>query len=131
MNIAVKSRSVKASLKLVLRRNGALFITAHFMHHIPGFLILPLSPFIRDSFNLSYSQISWLISAYTFANGIANIPAGWLGDRLGPRILITISVAGVAACGVIVGISPSYLIIVMAFLFMGILVGDTILQLRH
>ncbi len=103
-----------------------VFVLAHLMHHIPGFIIQPLLPAIRDNLHLDYSQIGWLTGAYSLAYGLSNLPAGWLGGRIAPRILITIGVAGVAACGLLVGLAgfiPSYLIMVIAMLLMGILGG--------
>lgn len=93
------------------------------MHHIPGFILQPISPLIRDYFGLDYVQIGWLTSAYTVAYGVSNFPAGWLGGRIAPRLLITIGVAGVALCGFIAGIAPNFLILVLAAIMMGILGG--------
>lgn len=123
MNIAGNTASLNSKLKTFFSGLVPLFILAHFMHHIPGFLIQPLSPLIRDFYVLDYTEIGWLTSAYTFAYGISNLPAGWLGGRFAPRILITIGVAGVAACGLIVGPAPNYLILVIGFVLMGILGG--------
>lgn len=123
MRITANSDSKRANLKTFFSGLVPLFILAHFMHHIPGFLIQPLLPAIRDSFHLDYFQISWLTSSYTFAYGISNLPAGWLGGRIAPRLLITVGIVGVAFCGLIAGISPNYLIMIIAMLFMGILGG--------
>jgi predicted MFS family arabinose efflux permease len=93
------------------------------MHHIPGFILQPISPLLQDYFKLDYTQIGWLTSAYSIAYGAGNLPAGWLGGRISPRILITVGVAGVAVCGLIAGIAPSYMILVITLIMMGILGG--------
>ncbi len=123
MNITRKTNSIKANFKTFFAGLVPLFILAHFMHHIPGFLILPLSPYIRDSLHLDYPQIAWLSSAYTFAYGISNLPAGWLGGHIAPRLLITIGVVGVATGGLLAGLSPNYLVLAIAMFLMGILGG--------
>ena len=123
MNTTNKTVSFKARLITLFSGLVPLFILAHFMHHIPGFLIQPLSPFIRDALHLDYSQTAWLLSAYPFAYGISNLPAGWLGGRIAPRLLITIGVVGVAIGGLVAGLSPNYLVLVIAMLLMGILGG--------
>jgi MFS family permease len=123
MKITTKFNSIKAYLKTFFSRLVPLFILAHFLHHIPGFLIQPLSPYIRDSFQLDYVQFGWLTGLYSGAYGISNLPAGWLGDRIAPRILITIGVVGVAVCGLIAGLSPNYLVMIIAMLLMGSLSG--------
>jgi MFS family permease len=93
------------------------------MHHVPGLLIQPLSPYIRDGLHLDYSQIAWLSSAYTFSYGLSNLPAGWLGGRIAPRLLITIGVVGVAIGGLAAGLSTNYLMLLIAMLLIGSLGG--------
>jgi len=100
-----------------------IFVLAHFMHHIPGLIVQPLLPAIRDSLDMDYFHVSWLTGVYSLAYGISNLPAGWLGGRIAPRILITLGVAGVAACGLLMGLAPNFWIMLVAMLLMGILGG--------
>lgn len=101
-----------------------LFLTAHFMHHVPGFIIQSLLPSIRDYFNLDYYRIGWLPGAYNIAYGLSNLPAGWLsGNRIAPRILIVIGVLGVAIFALFIGLSLNYIMILLALLLTGILGG--------
>lgn len=100
-----------------------LFVLAHFGHHLIAALLQPLLPLIRDDFNLDYTQAGWLVSAYTLAYGFSQLPAGWAADRIGTRLLITIGISGVAVTGVLVGLSPSYTIMVVLLVAMGILGG--------
>ena len=123
MNITNKSVSLKGRLITFFSGLVPLFILAHFMHHVPGLLIQPLSPYIRDALHLDYSQVAWLSSAYTFSYGLSNLPAGWLGGRIAPRLLITIGVVGVAIGGLVAGLSTSYLMLIIAMLLIGILGG--------
>ncbi|MDD5191436.1 MAG: MFS transporter [Dehalococcoidales bacterium] len=124
MKIADKTlQKIKALYKGYFPGLVPLFVLAHLMHHIPGFIIQPLMPDIRDRFGLDYYQAGWLTGAYTLSYGVSQLPGGWLGGRIAPRILITIGVAGVAFCGLLVGISPTYLFMVFALILMGILGG--------
>src|SRR6188474_2274640 len=47
------------------------------------------APAIRDELHLSPSEMGWVFSAFTFAYAIFEIPTGWLGDRFGPRKVLT------------------------------------------
>jgi MFS family permease len=123
MNTTKKAVSLKGRLIAFFSGLVPLFILAHFMHHIPGLLIQPLSPYIRDALHLDYSQVAWLSSAYTFSYGLSNLPAGWLGGRIAPRLLITIGVVGVAIGGLMAGLSTNYLMLIIAMLLIGILGG--------
>lgn len=101
-----------------------LFILAHFMHHIPGFIIQSVQPSIRDYFGLDYLQITTLNGAYNASYGASNLVGGWLsGDRIATRILIAVGVAGVAIFGLLVGVSLNYSMMLIALLIMGVLGG--------
>ncbi|MEK7353984.1 MAG: MFS transporter [Chloroflexota bacterium] len=100
-----------------------LFVLAHFSHHLIAALLQPLLPLIRDDFKLDYAQAGWVVSAFTLAYGFSQLPAGWLADRIGARLLITIGISGVAVAGLLAGLSPSYTIMVIFLVGMGILGG--------
>jgi len=100
-----------------------LFVLAHTGHHIVSAMLTPLMPYIRDEFTLDYTQVGVLTSAYNLAYGLSQLPAGWLADRLGPRIVLTIGVAGVALAGLLVGVSPNYILLAVFLVLMGIAGG--------
>src|SRR5258708_25191232 len=43
------------------------------------------APAIMRDLHLSKVQMSWALSAFTWAYALFEIPGGWLGDRIGPR----------------------------------------------
>lgn len=100
-----------------------LFVLAHFGHHLIAALLQPLLPLIRDDFKLDYTQAGWVVSAYTLAYGVSQLPAGWLADRIGARLLITIGISGVAAAGLLVGLAPGYAMMAVFLVLLGILGG--------
>ena len=100
-----------------------LFVLAHFAHHLLTALPVPLLPMIRSDFGLDYTQSGFVISAFILAYGIGQVPAGWLADRVGPRILITIGILGVALAGLFVGLSHTYLMMIVFLVLMGLLAG--------
>ncbi|MEK7353325.1 MAG: MFS transporter, partial [Chloroflexota bacterium] len=85
-----------------------LFILAHFGHHGVGAMLNPLMPMIREDLNLNLTQSGLLMSAFTITNGFAQLPAGWLADRLGSRFMIMLAITGVAAAGFFIGFSNSF-----------------------
>jgi len=100
-----------------------LFVGTHFAHHLVANLVNPLLPFIREEFSLTNTQVGWLTSAFTLTYGLAQFPGGWLADRLGSRFVIMMAVSGLALTGVFIGIAPSYYLIVLSLILMGILGG--------
>ena len=99
------------------------FVMAHFTHHLLTALPTPLLPFIRSDFNLDYTQSALVISAFTFSYGIGQLPAGWLADRIGQRVLITIGLCGVAVAGLLVGLSNTYTMMLGCLVLMGLAGG--------
>jgi len=100
-----------------------LFILAHFSHHFTAAIFQPLTPFIRDEFSLNYEQIGWMMSAYNIAYGASHLPAGWLSDRLGPRLMITLGISGVALFAIFTGLAPSYMMMAVLLIMVGIMGG--------
>jgi len=100
-----------------------LFMLAHFGHHLVNSLPIPLLPMIRQDFALDYTQSGLLISAFTLTYGVSQFPAGWLADRLGPRILMVIGISGVAMAGLLAGLSQNYSILLVCLVVMGIAGG--------
>ncbi len=96
---------------------------AHFAHHLVTALPVPLLPLIRDEFALDYTQAGLVTSVFNLSYGISQLPAGWLADRIGPRILITISICGVALAGLLVGLSQTYIMLIVLLAVMGVAGG--------
>jgi MFS family permease len=100
-----------------------LFVLAHFSHHFTAAIFQPLSPFIRDEFSLNYEQFGWMMSAYNIAYGASHLPAGWLSDRLGPRIMIMLGISGVALFAILAGLAPSYILMFVFLMLLGVMGG--------
>lgn len=100
-----------------------LFILAHFLHHFTAAFLQPLMPFIRDEFALDYTQAGWIMSAFTLAYGFSHLPAGWLSDRISPRLMITMGISGVALFAIAVGLAPTYLFLVLFAILLGAVGG--------
>jgi MFS family permease len=99
------------------------FIMAHFGHHLLTALPGPLLPSIRTEFNLSYPQSSIVTTSFALSGGAAQLPSGWLADRINPVILIAVGTVGVAVGGVLVGISTTYIMLLVFMIFLGLMTG--------
>jgi len=100
-----------------------LFVLAHFAHHLLTAIPVPLLPLIRNEFALDYTQSGLVISAFSLAYGVGQLPAGWLSDRIGPGVLLTTGISGVAVAGLLVGLSKTYMMILGFLALMGLLGG--------
>jgi MFS transporter, FSR family, fosmidomycin resistance protein len=100
-----------------------LFALAHFVHHLLTAILIPLLPFIRDGFGLTYTQAGTIVSAFTLAYGFGQLPAGWIADRVGPRYLLAAGISGVAVTGAMLGLSGSFGGMIACLVLMGLLGG--------
>ena len=98
-------------------------MVAHFAHHLLTALPVPLLPLIRDDFSLGYTQAGLVVAAFSLSYGIGQLPAGWLADRIGPRVLLTIGILGVAIAGMLVGLSRTFVLMIVFLALMGIAGG--------
>ena len=119
----MESGHQKGTFSLLLGGLLPLFILAHCSHHLLTALTIPLSPMIRSDFSLDYTYSGWVISAFNLSYGIGQLPGGWLADRVGSRIMITLGICGVAMAGFFVGLSHSFGMMIVFLALMGVLGG--------
>lgn len=96
---------------------------AHAAHHFLTALPQPLLPAMRDQFRLNYFKVSLIPTSFAISGATGQIPAGWLADRVGPKLLIAIGTIGVALAGLLVGFSQSFIILLFFLLLMGLASG--------
>ncbi len=106
-----------------MRSSLPWFIMAHFGHHLLTALPGPLLPAIRTAFGLNYTQASFVTTAFALSGGAGQLPAGWLADRISPSVMIAIGTLGVAIGGVLVGIAPTYVMLLVLMVIMGLMTG--------
>jgi MFS family permease len=106
-----------------MRTSLPWFIMAHFAHHLLTALPQPLLPAIRTALGLSLPQSAWVTTTFALAGGAGQLPSGWLADRISPTIMITIGTVGVAIGGIIVGLSQSYVMMLVFLVVMGLMTG--------
>jgi len=66
----------------------AFVITLAIITYIDRVCISQAAPNIRHDLDLSETQMGWIFSAFTISYALFEIPAGWMGDRYGPRSVL-------------------------------------------
>jgi fucose permease len=85
LSVTTSSASgVVASPARAWRALGVLLI-GMFMSLLDATIVNVALPTIRTSLNASEATLSWIISGYALAFGLALIPAGRVGDRYGHK----------------------------------------------
>lgn len=57
--------------------------------YIDRIAIAQAAPAMTADLGLTKVQLGWALSAFAWAYAVFEIPAGWLGDRIGPRSVLT------------------------------------------
>ena len=99
------------------------FVLAHFCNHVVAALPVPLLPLIAMEFGLDNTGTGLIISAFSIASGVSQLPAGFLADKIGPRAMISISICGIGLSGLLMGLSQNYIMMLVFLVFLGIFGG--------
>jgi ACS family glucarate transporter-like MFS transporter len=60
--------------------------------YLDRFCISFAEMFIQEDLGLSNVQVGWMLSAFFWTYALGQVPAGWLTDRFGSRIMLTLYV---------------------------------------
>ena len=64
--------------------------------------------YISEDLRLSTGQAAWLLSAFFWTYALAQVPAGWLGDRFGVRLMLALYILFWSLCTGLVGAAAAF-----------------------
>ena len=77
-----------------------------------------VSKYVKDDLNLNNQEFGWILGAFSLAYALFEIPTGSLGDRIGPRRVLTRVVLWWSAFTALTGTAFNFLyLLVIRFLF--------------
>lgn len=104
-------------MKYRYRVLGFLFL-ASIITYIDRICISVAGTTIQKELGLSLEQWGWVLSAFVLSYGLFEIPAGAMGDRFGPRKILTRIVAWWSIFTVLTGFAQSFKqLVIIRFLF--------------
>ena len=68
---------------------GTAFLVAVLLY-LHRFTMSYAEQYVREDLGLNESHLSWCFWAFFFAYALAQVPSGWLSDRFGSRLMLTI-----------------------------------------
>ena len=80
-------------------------------------------PTIRTSLKADEATLSWIISGYALAYGLALIPAGRVGDRIGHKWVFIVGLVGFTLASLVAGISNDASTLIIARVVQGLFGG--------
>ena len=98
----------------------ALIAIAHFVSHAHVMLLPPILGQVREAFGVSYTQIALALTAFNVASALLQTPAGFLVDRIGPRLMLTAGLILAGGAITAAALLPGYWFFVIAYGLMGV-----------
>jgi ACS family glucarate transporter-like MFS transporter len=93
-----------------------LLVTA--ISYLDRVCISMTAPFMQRDLGLSDTQMGLVFSAFTLAYAALEVPAGWLADRFGPRLMLTRVVIWWSLLTAMTGLAGGFVsLLVIRFLF--------------
>ena len=80
-----------------------LFSLMYLICYLDRGIISVAQPEMRQAFGLTLGQMGLVLAAFTWAYAIGQIPIGWLGDRFGPKRVLTALIVSTSACAILTG----------------------------
>ncbi|HJQ56636.1 MAG TPA: MFS transporter [Vineibacter sp.] len=97
-----------------------LISTAHFVSHFYILLLPPVFGLLKVEYDVSYTAIGLALTAFNVVSATLQTPAGFLVDRVGPRVILTGGLLLGAAAIALAALVPGYWMLVAAFAVLGL-----------
>lgn len=81
--------------------------------YLDRFCISFAEVFIKQELLLSDSQIGWLFTAFFLVYALAQVPSGYLTDRFGPRLMLTLYILLWSACTGLIGLAFGFVTLLL------------------
>ena len=75
--------------------------------------------FIREDLHISKAGMGWVLSAFFFAYALGQVPGGWLAQRYGPRLMMTLYMLGLAVFAACIAFSQDIVSLFISRLLLG------------
>lgn len=86
----------------------ALIGIAHLISHFSQLLLAPLFPWLKDAFQVSYTQLGFLMTLFFIVSCVVQTASGFLVDRHGPRPILFAGLGLLAVAAFGYALSTSY-----------------------
>jgi len=97
-----------------------LFSLMYLICYLDRGIISVAQPEMRQAFGLSLGQMGLVLAAFTWAYAIGQIPVGWLGDRFGPKRVLTVLIVWTSTSAFLTGAAVGLPSLFAARLLLGI-----------
>ena len=93
---------------------------AHFVQHFQTLVLPPLFPFLQAQLGIGFVELGFALTVGNIVAVAAQLPVGFLVDRLGSRRMLVLGLMVSALAFVGFGLSPTYPHLLIAMAFVGL-----------
>ena len=87
--------------------------------YLDRFCVSFAGDYIREDLALSQTQMSWFLSLFFWSYALSQVPAGWLADRFGARLMLSIYVVAWSLFTAQMGLVSGFVMLMFARLMCG------------
>ena len=88
--------------------------------YLDRFCVSFAGDYIKEDLGLSQTQMSWFLSLFFWSYALSQVPAGWLADRFGARLMLSIYVVAWSLFTAQMGLAAGFAMLLFARLMCGI-----------
>ena len=93
--------------------------SGHFMSHFYIFALPPLFPILKQEMGFGYTSLGLILTAFHAASGAAQLPIGFVVDRVGARAILIAGLVLGALAFIVMGVSGSYTALIVCAIVAG------------
>ncbi|MDM0113133.1 MFS transporter [Variovorax sp. J22R133] len=108
-------RSLGADAQLI-----GLVGLAHAISHFMQLVLAPLFPWLKDAFNVSYTELGVVLTAFFVVSCVVQAASGFIVDKMGPRPVLFTGLGLLALSAVGYSLAHSYWVLVACAVVAGI-----------
>src|SRR5215207_5505622 len=97
------SNTLRSDAKLI-----GLVGLAHAISHFSQLVLPPLFPWLKDAFNVSYTELGAVLTVFFVVSCVVQAASGFLVDKLGPRPVLFVGLGMLALAALGYALAQSY-----------------------
>ncbi len=87
--------------------------------YLDRFAVSIATEYIREDLRMTQTQMSWFLSAFFWSYALSQVPSGWLSDRFGPRLMLTVYILAWSAFTGLLGLAAAVWLVLHLRLYIG------------
>lgn len=112
---ATLSTSLRGDAQLI-----GLVGLAHAISHFSQLILAPLFPWLKDAFNVSYTELGAVLTVFFVVSCIVQAASGFIVDKLGPRPVLFVGLGALALAAFGYALAQSYWMLLLCAVVGGI-----------